>query len=404
MLRALAARDASCDGVFFAAVTTTGIFCRPSCPARNPKPENVEFYATARGALFAGFRPCRRCHPLEERGRTPTWVTELIARVEARPDERIRDADLRTDGLDPVAVRRYFQKTYGMTFQAYSRSRRLGRAFAALRAGSSLDDAVFAHGWESHSGFRSAFGKAAGLTPGRVAPPRLTSGRLTPGERGATDFIRLAWIETSLGPMVAGATERALCLLEFTDTRMIEAQLETVRRRFGLPLLAGESPFFVRLREELAQYLAGERRDFDLPMDFRGSEFQHRVWEGLLRIPYGETRSYAELAGRRGCAGRGPRGRTSERAQPHRHPDPVSPGDRRRRRSGRVRRRAVAQAPVARERGGGSGRGISWSVIRRRRSTVGPRSCRPSSWRATRAEGRLRAVRAATRWTSGGWE
>jgi AraC family transcriptional regulator, regulatory protein of adaptative response / methylated-DNA-[protein]-cysteine methyltransferase len=303
MLTALFDRDASYDGLFFAAVTTTGIFCRPSCPARNPKPEHVEFYATARGALFAGFRPCRRCHPLEEPGRTPSWATQLIARVEAWPDERIRDADLRADGLDPVAVRRYFQKTYGMTFQAYSRSRRLGHAFAALRAGSSLDEAVFSHGWESHSGFRSAFGKAAGLTPGRVAPRRPTPGRLAPGEAGASDFIRLAWIETPLGPMVAGATERALCLLEFTDRRMIEAQLETVRRRFGLPLLAGESPVFPRLREELAEYFAGGRRDFDLPLDYRGSEFQQRVWEGLLRIPYGETRSYAELAGDLGASG-----------------------------------------------------------------------------------------------------
>ena len=286
MLVALAGRDPSYNGLFYTAVTTTGIFCLPSCPARTPKPENVVFYATAREALFAGFRPCRRCHPLEEPGFIPRWVAQLIDRVEAQPKERVRDADLRAEGLDPTAVRRYFKKAYGMTFQAYSRSRRLGQAFAAIRSGSKLDEVVFGHGWESHSGFRTAFGKATGGPPGR----------LVAAGQDASDFIRLAWIETPLGPMVAGATERALCLLEFTDRRMIEAQLETVRRRFGLPMLAGESPVFPGLREELAEYFAGARRDFDLPLDYRGSEFQYRVWQGLLRIPYGETRSYAELA------------------------------------------------------------------------------------------------------------
>jgi AraC family transcriptional regulator of adaptative response/methylated-DNA-[protein]-cysteine methyltransferase len=293
MLAALAERDASYNGLFYAAVTTTGVFCLPSCPARKPKPENVVFYATAREALFAGFRPCRRCHPLEEPGRTPRWVAQLIDRVEARPEERVRDADLRAEGLDPTAVRRYFQKSYGITFQAYSRSRRLGQAFAAIRSGSNLDEVVFGHGWESHSGFRTAFGKAAGVPPGRLAA----------AGRHATDFIRITWIETPLGPMVAGATGSAVCLLEFTDRRMIEAQFKTVRRRFGLPLLAGESPLFTRLREELAEYFAGDRRAFGLPLDLRGSEFQRRAWEGLLRIPYGETSSYAQLADAIGAPG-----------------------------------------------------------------------------------------------------
>ena len=294
MLRALATRDASYDGLFFAAVTTTGIFCRPSCPARNPKPENVEFYRTAREALFAGFRPCRRCHPLEEPGRAPEWVSRLIARVEAHPTERIRDSELRTEDLDPAAVRRYFQKTFGMTFQAYSRSRRLGSAFQAIRTGAGIDDVVFRHGWESHSGFREAFGKAAGAPPGRVAsaPSAGPSGRA-----GApADFIRLAWLETSLGSMVVGATADAICLLEFTDRRMLEAQLETLKKRFRLPLFAGESPLIDLVRRQLAEYLVGERKGFDIPLDYPGSDFQRRVWDGLRRIPYGKTLTYAELA------------------------------------------------------------------------------------------------------------
>jgi AraC family transcriptional regulator, regulatory protein of adaptative response / methylated-DNA-[protein]-cysteine methyltransferase len=283
MLTALMERDASCDGLFLAAVTTTGVFCRPSCPARKPRPEHVEFYPTAREALFAGFRPCRRCRPMEVKGRTPAWVSRLLAQIDAQPDARIRDGELRAMGLDPVQVRRHFQQTYGLTFQAYCRARRLGQAFAALRSGRTIDDAVFDHGWESHSGFRAAFGKLVGLPPGEA----------TAAQR---DHIRLAWIETPIGPMVAGATSTAICLLEFTDRRMMETQLDTLRKRHGLPLMPGESRLLDRLRTQLGEYFARSRRTFDLPLDTPGSDFQRRVWDGLLRIPYGQTRSYVELA------------------------------------------------------------------------------------------------------------
>ena len=161
MLRALMERDSSYDGLIYAGITSTMIFCRPSCPARKPKPEHVEFYGSVREALFAGFRPCRRCRPLEQGGKIPAWVTGLIDRVEADPSLRIRDDGLRAMGLDPEAVRRYFKRAYGMTFQAYSRARRLGAAFSALRDGGKIDDAVFDHGWDSHSGFRQAFSRAA---------------------------------------------------------------------------------------------------------------------------------------------------------------------------------------------------------------------------------------------------
>ena len=179
-------------------MTTTGVFCRPSCPARDPKPEHVEFYATTREALVAGFRPCKRCRPLDAEAGTPEWAARLIARVEADPAARITDADLRAEGLDPAAVRRWFQKTHGMTFQAYCRARRLGDAFVALRSGDAIDDVVFDHGWESHSGFRTAFGKLAGAPPGEAAAAPDGS------------LVRLTWLETPVGPLVAGATDEAL--------------------------------------------------------------------------------------------------------------------------------------------------------------------------------------------------
>jgi AraC family transcriptional regulator of adaptative response/methylated-DNA-[protein]-cysteine methyltransferase len=291
MVTAFLGRDASYDGLVYGAVTTTGIFCRPSCPARNPRPENVAFFATAREALVAGYRPCKRCRPLEAAAGAPDWASRLIARVEADPAARIKDADLRAEGLDPAAVRRYFQRTHGMTFQAYCRARRLGDAFVALRAGDSIDEVVFDHGWESHSGFRDAFAKLAGAPPGAAA---------TAHDGG---LIRLARLETPVGPLIAGATDDALCLLEYPDRRMMETQLETLRRRFARPLAPGDSPLFPEVRAQLKEYFAGRRRDFDLPLDYPGSPFQRRVWDALRHIPYGETRTYAELARELGAPG-----------------------------------------------------------------------------------------------------
>src|SRR5262245_60462806 len=114
--RAYLESDRAYNGVFFLAVRTTGIFCRPGCPARKPLPKNVEYFATAREALFAGFRPCKRCRPLASDDQ-PEWAAHLIDAVEGEPGTRIREADLKARGLDPATVRRHFLRHYGMTFQ-----------------------------------------------------------------------------------------------------------------------------------------------------------------------------------------------------------------------------------------------------------------------------------------------
>ncbi len=279
-------RDSSFDGLFFAAVTTTGIFCRPSCPARKPLPGNVTYYATAAEALVAGYRPCERCRPLDASA-DPEWLPDLVARVEADPRSRIRDEDLKAEGLDPATVRRRFQARFGLTFQAYQRARRLAGAFEAIKKGGSIDEAVFDHGYESHSGFREAFARLFGDPPGRAAKG---------GTEGGADFIRLAWIESPLGPLVAGTVDAGICLLEFTDRRMLEAQADTLHSRFGLPAAPAPHPYLERLEAELGEYFAGERRDFDLPVSEPGTPFQERVWAALREIPCGETRSYRDLA------------------------------------------------------------------------------------------------------------
>jgi AraC family transcriptional regulator of adaptative response/methylated-DNA-[protein]-cysteine methyltransferase len=286
MRRAYLRSDASYDGVFYLGVRTTGVFCRPSCGARKPKIENVEFFALPKQALFAGYRPCLKCHPLRT-DEEPAWVRRLIERVERNPGERIRDGALRAMRIDPARVRRYFASRYGLTFQAYCRARRLARAFESIRGGTPIDEAVFETGYESHSGFRDAFRSVFGRPP---ASARARS------EAAMTDTVTFAWIETPLGPMIAGANDNGICVLEFTDRRMLEGQLVTLRRRLNAVLVPGDSPFLQQLRHELAEYFGGARREFNVPVVAPGTPFEEQVWRALRAIPYGATRSYADIA------------------------------------------------------------------------------------------------------------
>ena len=167
MERAYLERDAAFDGVFFTAVRTTKIFCRPTCPARKPFPKNVEFFASAPAAQLAGYRACKRCRPLEDSDQ-PVWVSGLLALLAAQPNTRFLDADLKAQGIDPSTVRRYFRLTYGMGFQAFNRAQRLQRSRAQLEAGVKIDTVILESGYESHSGFRDAFVKTFGQTPGAL--------------------------------------------------------------------------------------------------------------------------------------------------------------------------------------------------------------------------------------------
>jgi AraC family transcriptional regulator of adaptative response/methylated-DNA-[protein]-cysteine methyltransferase len=267
--------------VFFVAVRTTGIFCRPSCPSRRPRPENVEYFATPGAALYAGYRACKRCRPLDTDGRQPAWVRSLLGRVEAEPQRRITDRDLRRLGLEPPTVRRYFLKTFGVTFHAYARARRIGTALRQIKQGADLDEVVLGHGFDSHSGFRAAFGRTVGRPPGRSQE---------------VGMVTISWFESPVGPLIAGATDEKVCLLEYTDRRMLEAQLDTVRRRFRAAVVPGTSPVLDHLKAELGEYFEGRRRDFTVPLTYPGTGFQVKVWDALRRIPYGETRSYQDMA------------------------------------------------------------------------------------------------------------
>lgn len=285
MERAYKTRDASYDGIFFLAVRSTGIFCRPSCPARKPDPRNVEYYASAREAVFAGFRPCKRCEPMASNGSTPVWIDAILKQIDKDPTARYSDQHLRSSGIDPARARRYFQRNYGMTFQAYCRGRRLGKALEQVRLGVDLDDVALGYGYSSHSGFRDAFGRTFGNPPGRSR---------------SADCILTAWIESPLGPLIAGATSEGICLLEFTDRRMLDAQCASLRRRIACAIVPGENKHIKQLRNELKNYFLGSPKRFRVPLVFPGTDFQQKVWNELLRIPYGVTVSYEEIARRIG--------------------------------------------------------------------------------------------------------
>lgn len=301
MFAAFENRDSQYEGVFVAGVKTTGIFCRPTCRAKKPRRDNVEFFATAKEALDSGYRPCKVCRPMEPAGSNPDWLKMLLARCHKITETAIRDADLVAWGLEPATVRRWFKRHHGITFHQYLRQLRINRAYGTLRLGAlagkgstmrvpghvpvpapaSVTTTAFDSGYESLSGFGEAFRRTTGFPPSEAINRRV---------------VALNRLPTPLGAMVVCAVDGALCLLEFADRPMLETQLRRVRKSFGANIIVGEDSVFEQVARQLREYFDGERRDFDLPIASFGSPFQRTVWKTLQDIPYGETRSYAQQA------------------------------------------------------------------------------------------------------------
>lgn len=281
MDRAMLDRDVSYDGIFITAVRTTGVFCRPSCPARKPNLQNVEYYRSARDALLNGYRPCKRCRPMELDGRTPEWVEPLLARLDHVPRDRLTDADLRCLDINPSRARRYFRNRYGMTFQAYHRARRMGLALRDVQGGNGDMAVAMNHGYESVSGFRDAFIQTF-LEP--------------PGHSRDVRCIMTRTVRTPLGVIVAGATDTGACLLEFADRPALPRQIDTLRKRLRAVFVPGHNRHLDRLADEVDRYFRGTLKTFSVPLDMPGTSFQQAVWGKLRDIPYGVTCSYGELA------------------------------------------------------------------------------------------------------------
>ncbi|MBA4749602.1 MAG: bifunctional transcriptional activator/DNA repair protein Ada [Alphaproteobacteria bacterium] len=278
--QALMARNSSYEGVFYVGVKTTGIFCRPTCSARKPKFENCEFFEKASEALHASYRPCQRCLPLSHPSEVSPLVQMLVNAVEENPAKRWKDRDFQALSVDASTARRQFKKRFGMTFVAYARARRMGLALAQIRQGEKVINVQLDAGYESSSGFRDAFARIMGATP----------------SRSEALLLKAAWIDTPLGPMMAISDEDALYLLEFVDRRGLEREIERLRQKTKAAITPGKAPPLTSIEKELAAYFAGTLHEFKTPIYLMGSPFQKRVWAALQEIPWGQTRSYKEMA------------------------------------------------------------------------------------------------------------
>jgi AraC family transcriptional regulator of adaptative response/methylated-DNA-[protein]-cysteine methyltransferase len=278
---ALLQRDSTFEGIFVVGVKTTGVFCRPTCRARMPKRENVEFFHSAQEALAHGYRPCKICTPLEQKGTPPDWLRPLLEEIQESPLVKLRDSHLRERGLDPSRVRYWFKKQHGMTFQEYLRLLRIGQAFGRIKHGGKVVSTAFESGYQSLSGFADSFRKTADFSPSQSQDHHL---------------IPTTRILTPLGPMLAGATDDGVCLLEFIDRRMLQTQLRRLCKLLNAKFVPGFHKLFEPLSKQLEEYFAGTRQEFDIPLVLPGTPFQNKVWAGLQTIPYGSTRSYKEQA------------------------------------------------------------------------------------------------------------
>ncbi len=281
LYNALLNKDSNYEGIFFAGIKTTGIFCRPSCTARKPKKDNVEYFPSVNEALQHGYRPCKVCHPLQHKGEVPSWLKLLLKEIDQNQNLKLKDADLRKREIDPARIRRWFKKNHGMTFQAYLRMLRINSAFGRIKHGEKVIESAFNGGYESLSGFTESFKKSTGFSP---------------SQSKHKNVISITRILTPLGPMLAGATDEGICLLEFVDRRMLETQIKRLKKYLHAELVPGNNKYFDELSYQLKEYFDGERKVFDVPLHIPGTEFQLQVWKELQKIPYGKTRSYKEQA------------------------------------------------------------------------------------------------------------
>src|SRR5215468_9460449 len=256
MYRALVNRDPSFEGIFYIGVRTTGIFCRPTCSAKKPARENVDFFPTSSDALESGYRPCLRCHPLDPSARPPKLIERLRAEVERAPGGHLTDKELAALSIDPSTARRQFKRHYGMTFQAYHRARRMGLALSRVRQGDRVDQARNGSGFESESGFRDAFTRIFGEPP-------------TNAKTSAPLFAER--IDSPLGPMIAVSDELGLRLLEFVDRRATGRELSILLNRLRTNVVPGQHPHLAVARRQLGDYFSGKNLKFDIPLAPVGS-------------------------------------------------------------------------------------------------------------------------------------
>src|SRR3954451_10477039 len=270
-------RDRAWDGRIIGAVKTTGIYCKPSCPARRPKRENVEFFGSGDEARTAGYRPCLRLKP-DEVGRDREAVALAITLIEAAEEAPTLDELAEAVGYAPHHFQRLFKRDVGLSPAEYGRALRNRRAAAALKQGGRVTDAIYDAGYASPSGFYSDAKERLGMTPSAWRD----------GGRGET--IRWTKFDSPIGPMLIAATSKGICRLTFDDSE------ESLKRLFPHATIVKDDGGLKELVEGALEAIEHPAAMPDLPIDVAGTAFQEAVWRELRKIPPGETRSYAEIA------------------------------------------------------------------------------------------------------------
>jgi len=285
---AVAARDRSMDGVFLYAVLSTGVYCRPSCPSRRPKQENVVFFRTRVAAEHAGFRACKRCKP--EMVAAPNPNSDLVEKVcryiDSHPDEPATlEALSRSIGLSPFHLQRTFKSLTGITPRAYADSRRLQSLKAGLREGHSVTRSLYDAGYGSSSRLYERASSQLGMTPLRYR------------KQGSGVTIHYTIAKSELGHMLLAGTDKGVCSIQFGDSERTLS--EGLRHEFPRADLVRADREMAKSIQAVQQRLRGEEANA-LPLDIRATAFQRLVWEELQAIPYGSTESYSEIARRIG--------------------------------------------------------------------------------------------------------
>lgn len=285
-------RDAEYDGVFYYAVKTTGVYCKPSCASRPPKPENIFIFFTRDAATDAGFRACKRCKPHQDITMTPhaKLVLDTCRRIEADSSfasDLSRLAEAAT--VSAAQLLRVFKRLTGISPKQYAEMLRTNRFKALMQQGDSVTGAAFDAGFGSSSRLYEKSNTRLGMTPA------------TYRRKGKGMTIVYAAAPSSLGTVLVGATERGICTVALGDSAaLLEADLQ---REFSAATLLTKGDTTVELSqalEAIVAYLDGQRRSLELPTDIQATAFQRRVWDELRRIPYGSTATYSEIAGRIG--------------------------------------------------------------------------------------------------------
>lgn len=282
-------RDAAADGEFVYAVRTTGVYCRPSCPSRGAKPQNVSFHDSPAEAEAAGFRACLRCHPKGKSSAAANAVAIAAAcRLIEQSEEMPRlDVLAASAGLSPSHFHRQFKAITGLTPRAYGAAQRVNKLRAALidqRA--SVTEAIYGAGFSSNSRFYERSNAVLGMTP-------------TAFKQGGTHTdIRFAVGQCALGAILVARSDKGICAITLGDDP--EALVRDLQDRFSKARLIGADRGFERLVAQVVGFIEAPRIGLDLPLDLRGTAFQQRVWQALQDIPAGETASYTDVAARLG--------------------------------------------------------------------------------------------------------